>query len=93
MAASTPSGFTISRFGLIMRCVPTHHPDSAIGRATVRRRPRAFRQAHGLHASYYAQSVLIRCAAEEKLREADRGVRRAKQYAREFSRDCGLLRA
>ena len=33
---------------------------------------KGIRQAHGLHASYYAQSVLIRGAAEEKLREADR---------------------
>lgn len=33
---------------------------------------KGIRQAHGLHASYYAQSVLIRSAAEEKLREADR---------------------
>jgi len=33
---------------------------------------KGIRQAHGLHASYYAQSVLIRSAAEEKLREAGR---------------------
>ena len=33
---------------------------------------KGIRQAHGLHASYYARSVLIRSAAEEKLREADR---------------------
>jgi hypothetical protein len=33
---------------------------------------KGIRQAHGLHASYYAQSVLIRTAAEAKIREADR---------------------
>lgn len=37
-----------------------------------RAQAKGIRQAHGLHASYYAQSVLIRSAAEEKLREADR---------------------
>jgi hypothetical protein len=30
------------------------------------------RQAHGLHASYYRESTLIRSAAEARLREADR---------------------
>jgi hypothetical protein len=30
------------------------------------------RQAHGLHAAYYRESVLIRSAAEAKIREADR---------------------
>jgi hypothetical protein len=30
------------------------------------------RQAHGLHASYFRESVLIRSAAEAKIREADR---------------------
>jgi hypothetical protein len=30
------------------------------------------RQAHGLHASYYRESVLIRSAAEARIREADR---------------------
>jgi hypothetical protein len=42
----------------------------------VRRRPQGagqgIRQAHGLHASHYRQSVLIRSAAEAKIREADR---------------------
>jgi hypothetical protein len=33
---------------------------------------KGIRQAHGIHASHYRQSVLIRSAAEEKLREADR---------------------
>ena len=33
---------------------------------------KGIRYAHGLHASYFKQSVLIRTAAEAKLREADR---------------------
>ena len=33
---------------------------------------KGIRQAHGLHATYYAESVLIRTAAEEKIREADK---------------------
>jgi len=33
---------------------------------------KGIRRAHGLHNSQYRQSVLIRSAAEEKLREADR---------------------
>ena len=33
---------------------------------------KSLRQAHGLHDSYFAQSQLIRGAAAEKLREADR---------------------
>jgi hypothetical protein len=39
--------------------------------ATERRRPR-IRQAHGLHNNYFRESVLIRSAAEAKIREADR---------------------
>lgn len=33
---------------------------------------KGIRQAHGIHASHYRQSVLIRSAAEAKIREADR---------------------
>jgi hypothetical protein len=33
---------------------------------------KGIRQAHGIHASHYRHSVLIRSAAEAKLREADR---------------------
>ena len=33
---------------------------------------KGIRQAHGLHNNYYRESVLIRGAAEEKIREADR---------------------
>lgn len=33
---------------------------------------KGIRQAHGLHASYYAESLIIRTAAEAKLRQADR---------------------
>jgi hypothetical protein len=33
---------------------------------------KGIRQAHGLDASYYAESVMIRSAAEAKLRQADR---------------------
>lgn len=33
---------------------------------------KGIRQAHGLHASYYRESLMIRSAAEAKLQEADR---------------------
>jgi hypothetical protein len=33
---------------------------------------KGIRYAQGLHASYFKESVLIRCAAEAKIREADR---------------------
>src|ERR1700704_973695 len=33
---------------------------------------KGIRQAHGIHASHYHQSVLIRSAAEAKIRETDR---------------------
>jgi uncharacterized protein involved in copper resistance len=33
---------------------------------------KGLRHAHGLHASYFQESVLIRSAAEAKIREADR---------------------
>jgi hypothetical protein len=33
---------------------------------------KGIRQAHGLHNNYYRESVLIRSAAEAKIREADR---------------------
>jgi hypothetical protein len=33
---------------------------------------KGLRQAHGLHESYYRESVLIRSAAEAKIREADK---------------------
>lgn len=46
---------------------PAHHPHPAI-----RWRPQGIRQAHGIHANHYRLSVLIRSAAEAKLREADR---------------------
>jgi hypothetical protein len=49
--------------------VAAHHSYPA-----VRRRPKAkgIRYANGIHESHYRKSVLIRSAAEAKIREADR---------------------
>jgi hypothetical protein len=51
--------------------VTPHHPNSAIRR---RRKAQAkgIRHAHGIHETHYRESVLIRSAAEAKIREADR---------------------
>ena len=47
--------------------VIAHYP-----RSPLRRRPQGIRYAHGIHESAYRESVLIRSAAEAKIREADR---------------------
>jgi hypothetical protein len=39
---------------------------------TCKAQAKGIRQAHGLHESYFRDSVLIRSAAEAKIREADR---------------------
>jgi hypothetical protein len=53
------------------RYVPAHHSHSAL-RGDRKAQAKGIRQAHGLSDSYYKESRLIRSAAEEKLREADR---------------------
>src|SRR3981081_3012175 len=47
--------------------VSAHHPYPL-----VRWRPKGMRYAHGIHNSYFKESVLTRSAAEAKIREADR---------------------
>lgn len=66
-----PSGFPARRFGARIRYVPSHHPHPA-----VRWRPKSPGQGHPVHARAAQQpvweSVLIRSAAEAKIREGDR---------------------
>jgi hypothetical protein len=45
--------------------VPSHRPNPAIG-GDRKAQAKGIRQAHGLHASYYRESVMIRSAAESQ---------------------------
>ena len=66
----TPSGFPHAGIGAIIADASRiiHIPLSGDCKAQAK----GIRQAHGLHESYFRDSVLIRSAAEAKIREADR---------------------
>jgi hypothetical protein len=56
----------------LYRHVPAHHPHSALSGDDRKAQAKAIRYAHGIHETYFWESVLIRSAAEAKIREADR---------------------
>jgi hypothetical protein len=73
--AAIPSGLWRSRISLGFDChVTAHYPPSGGDRKA---QAKVIRYAHGIHESAYRESVLIRSAAEAKLREADRLEREA----------------
>jgi hypothetical protein len=56
---------------------PDVTPDIPLSGGDRKVQAKGVRQAHGLHASYYRESILIRNAAQAKIREANRHEREA----------------
>ena len=70
--SATPSGFTCMGFGAMMGCMSPRIIHIPLSGGDRKAQAKGIRHAHGLHNSHFRESVLIRSAAEAKIREADR---------------------
>ena len=64
--------WTLERPGALIRPMSPRIIHIPLSGGDRKAQAKGIRQAHGLHQSYYRESVLIRSAAEAKIREADR---------------------
>lgn len=66
------SGFSADRFGGKMAAMSPRIVQLPLSGGDRKAQAKGIRYAHGIHASHFRESVLIRSAAEAKIREADR---------------------
>jgi hypothetical protein len=67
-----PYGFTLAWFGDDRRAMSPRIIHIPLSGGDRKGQAKGIRYAHGIHNSYFKESVLIRSAAEAKIREADR---------------------